>query len=545
MLSSDFDFDSQAFDLNNFDFDVNGIDLNDFSTFNEADAFDFSFNQSNFPIERHSTSAASVDNHHGLEWVKWDGFSPSSSANLRSELVQDAGQSGTNLYSRDVDLPDRPRPGSTIDQSWSHLYVEPPEPSIFSSGPSERAIASVSSSSSSVPSSSSCANSLEWAASLYWTGLGSPTSPTEASSPEAVRSTTNSTSLQDGTIEAAGNLENFSFFRASSREYLSQPGELDQLRGHLDARLKHDPTAGFSVDDLDSAAPSPKALVSQLQLSATSVENTLQSRMPSRTRRDIIFDSEDSLQRRLSQLSARRLSRSLCATVTSLEAMDGESSPATGNTRVLTSQHNKQLLVSPAERRSRGMLLPTALPQPSPTTPPLPGIAEAAALPLTMSTMDHQAMGKQSSGAGQLEIAGRLLPVILLVSTMAATIAIFPVVVQLAVQFLKLVTVTGTMCVGNDSSATAVELPAVSFNRPRTTDIAPSALLAVAASLLPLSIGSSGSLVSVRCPPEPILEALTNTPQSTKHTLSKHFRKPEASHWFGMLKRLSIGSSIL
>lgn len=232
------------------------------------------------------------------------------------------------------------------------------------------------------------------------------------------------------------------------------------------------------------------------------------------------LDPEGRLGQLQQQLNTRRLVRSLCATISTLQVLSAESSPATRNSRILTSRHNKQLVVSPEDRASYGGRLTTNLPRLDVTALPvhdLPVVADHAPAPncglpasglniVEMISSDRSRRAR-ATRTDQLETASLafILPLMILASVMAASMANPSTIVLLGVQIIIGVVTTCIVWPGNGklASATATLLnhsPAPSISSGMT--ISPtSSLLTVAASWLPLSTGSSRGSVSVCFPP--------------------------------------------
>lgn len=297
--------------------------------------------------------------------------------------------------------------------------------------------------------------------------------------------------------------------KSAPDEYLSLSGELGRLRRHLNA-MKSSFNDGFDLNDLDPGASSLEGLASELQTLVTRVKNMLKSGRTASVRNSSL-DSEQ----RLWQLNASRLVRSLSATITNLQAPSDELLPDTINSRVLTSGRNQQLLISPDEYHSPDVRLATTQ-RPELLSPELPGLSvlasptttRAPSLPARGSLIqevDIQDHASKQNRNSVLEKAGLILPVMVLACFIATSLSFFPLVARLAFQVFKFISNTGTLSVGSNPLANVHEPlsndPMSSLIPSITMVPQPSPLLAVAALMLPLSIGSSRNLVSVRAPP--------------------------------------------
>lgn len=287
-------------------------------------------------------------------------------------------------------------------------------------------------------------------------------------------------------------------FRSAPTEHRSLSGELQRLRHNL-AALKYSYATGFSLDCPDSAASLLQGVASQLQVLVTRIRKPLQAACLSDLEQSGL--DPEFVKRRLWQVNARRLDLALCAAVANLQQLNVQlSPPGTGNSRVLTSSRNRQLVPSPTDRHSSGMRLNIAPVQTQSTLIALPLLATVMFVGLA-ALADSR---KQCNEDGQLETAGLFSTVTMLAGIMTAHLAILPTVARLGFQVVMFMIAVWALGVGHGSLATATDpvscrpttqttLESIS----RTPQLPSSAPQAV---VLPLSTSSSGSLVSVRCP---------------------------------------------
>lgn len=300
-------------------------------------------------------------------------------------------------------------------------------------------------------------------------------------------------------------------------EYLSLLGDLEQVRQGLDTLQRGYPRTRNS-GGLPLSAVTIDGVASQLQALAARVTTMLNSELLTPVR-DNRLDPEGRLGQMQQQLNTRRLVRSLCATICTLQVLSAESSPATRNSRILTSRHNKQLVVSPEDRASYGERLTAHLSRldvPALPVHDLPMVADPAPAPncgrpasglniVEMISSDRSRRAR-ATRTDQLETANLAfkLPLMILAGLMAASIANLSTIVLLGVQIVIGVVVACILWPGNGklASATATLLnhsPAPLIFSGMT--ISPtSSLLTVAASWLPLSTGYSRGPVSVCLP---------------------------------------------
>ena len=292
--------------------------------------------------------------------------------------------------------------------------------------------------------------------------------------------------------------------KSAPDEYLSLLGELGQVRRGLHS-LQRNYSDDFGSRNSDQATAVLENLASQLQILAARVANVLSSGRlpPPRYNR---LDPERRLGQRLWQMNTRRLVRSLCATISNLQVLQVESSPATTNSRVLTSRHNHQLVVSQAERHSRGVLLTAALSRLDSAVFPardvsgmdnLPDVSGLAAGGLSLLEVDRPDRSRQGSRTGQLETTNTALPLMILAGLIAASLTNLSAVVSLGIMFLA---ATGVLWPGNGLFARATD---THCDQPPTPSIfsgtlsSTSSLLTAVASWLPLSTGSPGDALPV------------------------------------------------
>lgn len=322
-------------------------------------------------------------------------------------------------------------------------------------------------------------------------------------------------------------------------EYLSLLGDLEQVRQGLDTLQRGYPRSRNSGRPPLSAV-TIDGVASQLQALAARVTTMLNSELLKPVP-DNRLDLEGRLEQRQRQVNTRRLVRSLCATISTLQVLSAES-PTTRKSRVLTSRHNEQLVVSPEDRASYGARLTanlsqldvTALPVhdllvvADPTPAPHRGL-QASELNIVEMISCDRSWPARATRTGQLETAslGFSLPLMILAGLMAASMANPSTIVLLGVQIIIGVAAACIIWPGNGllACATATLLnhsPAPSIFS--GTTISPtSSLLTVAASLLPLSTGSSRGPVS-----------------SSRRSSSKLSPSIDASHLFGALRRISV-----
>jgi hypothetical protein len=126
--------------------------------------------------------------------------------------------------------------------------------------------------------------------------------------------------------------------------------ELQQLRsvlGQLQVRTTEE-------DIPESVLEAVKALALQLQVLSSHVWQLLHSGRPAHQSQEPAEPMFRQEFYRECQAQARRLLRSLCATINTIQARNSETSPspATGNTQILTSRHNLQLFVPSSETQN-------------------------------------------------------------------------------------------------------------------------------------------------------------------------------------------------
>jgi hypothetical protein len=561
------EFDSQECDLANFDFDLSEIEFTDISSWNEDGAFDFSFaQQPSFEIERRPPYIPVRADQYCLDQgAEPQGFSPISFSKPHEAYIEDPEQLGSSPYMRSrhgVDSSERSPASMTIamqDYAFFRNFSTPPEPPIDHLSFFESPLGS--------GSYSSATPSFEWSAFDSNASQSSETessSPETTQTPMINRMQRSSDKRRyNDTVEPPRDQDVANYFKPSqpsidawehehpvqstlllptshfhgkkpqnppnppsstgasellemerscsvlehvvrafrsAPEYRSLSGDLERLRHSL-AALKYSYAAGFSLDYPDSAASLLQGVASQLQVLVTRIRKPLQAACLS----DLDHSGFDPelVKRRLWQVNARRLDRALCATVANLQQLNTQSSPATSNSRVLTSSRNRQLVLSPTDRHSSGMRLTTALVQTQSTLIALPLLATVMLVGLAALTDSR----KQCNEDGQLETAGMFSIVTMLAGIMTAHLAIFPAVVRLGFQVAMFMTTVRALGLGHGSLATATEplsgrptTQTTLENISRTTEPPSSAPQAVAVSLLPLSTSSPGSLVSVRCP---------------------------------------------
>ncbi|KIN07957.1 hypothetical protein OIDMADRAFT_16412 [Oidiodendron maius Zn] len=588
------EFDNQACDLSNFDFDINSTDFGEFTTLNEDDSFDWSFTQPSFPIERYPSDSPLIGDPYSFgQWTQPEGYPPLFVANHGDTSLQDSEQAESSPYMRNlqgINSSDHSRPIATIKQ-WPELHEffgTSPEMSFSStSGSLEESFTSLSSQSE--------ATSLDWTpGDTSSSSNSSQSSQTEGSSPDASQlSTSNAESLPFGRkrrhdqsfqaspgehfasqssrsptswdsleqlVQSTGqsliptgtlfnqhppvrginanaqflDLEPTSTMVAeglaatipTSDDYLSLSVELKRFRRRLDG-LQCSRDTSIESDNVGVAGSLLEDLTSQLQDLVTRVKNVLNYGSILSKSHELV-DDQRRLQQRLLQTNARRLVRSLCATITSLEVLNRESTRTTGNNRVLTSRYNQQLVLSLDQRHPRDVRLISPPPQEDLT------VLSVLDVPMTIGFTALQQDRSDDSGQRnrnrQLEIVGLLLPVIMVASSIAASVSSAPIT-QLALQVLVAIVATSILWAGNGQVANAT---VTTIDQHQTASIlsSPNTMqsphyMAVAASLLRSSTNSSEYLIS-----------------SSKRTSSKIFRRSRASHWFGILQRLSIRSSM-
>lgn len=587
------EFDNQACDLSNFDFDINSTDFGEFTTLNEDDSFDWSFTQPSFPIERYPSDSPLIGDPYSFgQWTQPEGYSPLSVANHGDTSLQDSEQAESSLYMRNlrgINSSDRSRPSATIKQ-WPELHE------FFGISPGM----SFSSTSESLEESFTSLSSQSEATSLDWTpgnagssNCSSQSSQTEGSSPDASQlSTSNAKLLSCGRkrrhdqpfqaspgehfasqssrsptswdsleqlVQSTGQsliptgtlfnqhppfrginanaqfldleptstmvAEGLAATTPTSDDYLSLSVELKRFRRRLD-RLQYSGDASIESDNVGVAGSLLEDLTSQLQVLVTRVKNVLNyGSILSEPQK--LVDDERRLQQRLLQANARHLVWSLCATITSLEVLNRDSTRTTGNNRVLTSRYNQQLVLSLDQRRRRDVRLISTPPQEDLTV--FSVLDAPMTIGLTALQQDRSDDSGQRNRNRQLEIVGLLLPVIMVASSIAVSVSSASVA-QLALQVFVVIVATSILWAGNgqvvNATVTAIDQHQTSiFSSPNAMQ-SPH-FMAVAASLLRSSTNSSEYLTS-----------------SSKRTSSKIFRRSRASHWFGILQRLSIRSSM-
>jgi len=311
----------------------------------------------------------------------------------------------------------------------------------------------------------------------------------------------------------------------TSDDYLSLSVELKRFRRRLDG-LQCSRDTSIESDNVGIAGSLLEDLTSQLEVLVTRVKNVLSYRSILSEPQELV-DDERRLQQRLLQANARHLVLSLCATITSLEVLNRESTRTTGNNRVLTSRYNQQLVLSLDQRRPRDVRLISTPPQEDLTV--LSVLDVPMTIGLTALQQDRSDDSGQRNRNRQLEIVGLLLPVIMVASSIAVSVSSASVT-QLALQVFVVIVATSILWAGNgqvvNATVTAIDQHQTSiFSSPNAMQ-SPH-FMAVAASLLQSSTNSSEYLIS-----------------SSKRTSSKIFRRSRASHWFGILQRLSIRSSM-
>jgi hypothetical protein len=496
------------------------------------------------------------------QWVDLEGLSPISHANQASMLLRDSVELSSKTYTSsvpDVNTPDRSRPDTL---HWPDYFAESPDLSLSSgSGSLDGSLATISS--------SSYTASLDWTPGATSGALSSyQPSQTDASSPDASQLITGNTSqncskkrlysqaLQASTNERAagqcgrspasmdsldrltpasdqilaGSLHDHNplprvlrdkpervdlehaccivagalkAIKAAPDEHLSLSSELGRLRRHLHA-LKRSYSDNFCSGHPDTNTAVVEDLASKLQVLVTLVKRMLQSGRLTSVRYSRL-DPENRLQQRLWQVNCRRLIRALCATITNLEALKADSTPSTGNTRILTSRYNRQLLASPEDRHSHGVRLTATPPRldfialPVLDVPSMNVLHGFSVTGLDIQKMDIPERSRQYR-TEQLEIAGLVLPIVMLASLIAASLTNLTTAAQLGAQVFLVIVATGSLLAGHgpfaSSTATLRDHPPTPSIFSRTT-VPPLSFLSVPAALLPLSTRSSGSLARV------------------------------------------------
>lgn len=529
---------------------------------NEDDAFDWSFTQPDFAISGYSCYNPVSSSPYSLEqWVDVEGLSPISHANEASMLLRDSAELGSKTYMRsvhDVNAPDRSRPDTL---HWPDYFAESTDLSLSSgSGSLDGSLATISSSSntasldwtpgatsgalSSYQPSQTDASSPD--ASQLITGNTSQNCSKKRLYSQALQASTNEHATgQCGRCPAsmdsldrltpasdqilAGSLHDHNplplvlrdkpervdlehaccivagalkAIKAAPDEHLSLSSELGRLRRHLHA-LKRSCSDNFCSGHPDTNTAAVEDLASKLQVLVTRVKRMIQSGRLTSVRYSRL-DPENRLQQRLWQVICRRLIRALCATITNLEALKADSSPSTSNTRILTSRYNRQLLASPDDRHSHGVRLTATPPRLDFIALPVLDVPSMNVLPgfsvigLDIQKMDMPERSRQYR-TEQLEIAGLVLPIVMLASLIAASLNL-TTAAQLGAQVFLVIVATGSLLAGHgpfaSSTATLRDHPPNPSIFSRTT-VPPLSFLSVATALLPLSTRSSGSLARV------------------------------------------------
>ena len=282
----------------------------------------------------------------------------------------------------------------------------------------------------------------------------------------------------------------------TSDDYLSLSVELKRFRRRLDG-LQCSRDTSIESDNVGIAGSLLEDLTSQLEILVTRVKNVLSYRSILSEPQELV-DDERRLQQRLLQANARHLVRSLCATITSLEVLNRESTRTTGNNRVLTSRYNQQLVLSLDQRRPRDVRLISIPPQEDLTV--LSVLDVPMTIGLTALQQDRSDDSGQRNRNRQLEIVGLLLPVIMVASSIAVSVSSASVT-QLALQVFVVIVATSILWAGNGQ---VVNATVTAIDQHQTTSIfsSPNAMqsphfMAVAASLLRSSTNSE-YLISVR-----------------------------------------------
>lgn len=283
----------------------------------------------------------------------------------------------------------------------------------------------------------------------------------------------------------------------TSDDYLSLSVDLKRFRRRLDG-LQCSRNTSIESDNVGVAGSLLEDLTSQLQVLVTRVKNVLNYGSILSERHELI-DDERRLQQRLLQANARRLVRSLCATITSLEVLKRESTRTTGNNRVLTSRYNQQLVLSLDQQHPRDVRLISPPPQEDLTV--LSVLDAPMTNGLTALKQDRPDDSGQRNRNRQLEIVGLLLPVIMVASSIAVSISSASVT-QLALQVFVVIVATSILWAGNGQ---VVKATITAIDQHQTTSMfsSPNAMqsphfMAVAALLLQSSTNSSEYLISVR-----------------------------------------------
>ena len=393
------EFDNQGCDLGNFNFDNNDIDLNDFPTMTADQPFDFtSFDQPGFPSGYTPFSA----DQYGLDqWAEPQGFSQVSHTRPYSPTsAQDSRQLDTMIYGGVPGLnsstPPQVSGAGFVDNSWPEFQSSNMQLS-GSSSSSSGFTTNLS------PTSSSPLSSLDWSmldsstnqspvdssspgisptnrkdrrslkrrqselinelvdsvpsrrapkapADMDSPGSGAPRARLDSSDHYRDRPGFFDVESGNSSIEHTCGLvaEIIQASKSAPAVFRSLSGELARLHATLD-NVKLTRSRGISLDLPDHVVSLLDTLTIELQVILTRVKMVLAGRQL--RQRFIKLDPDfhpDFL--RQCQVHTRRLVRSLCAIIATLQAQ-GDGSALSSNASMLSTAFNKQLLVPSCESK--------------------------------------------------------------------------------------------------------------------------------------------------------------------------------------------------
>lgn len=362
----------QGTELSQFNFDMNDLDLlNDFSTVNTDQYLDFSTYDQPSGVQTNYNPI--VTDQYGLDqWASsYGGENPISHTRPHpSASSQDSGQLISSWYSDSLQLDNSTCGHDRVLQGGS-LSTSPTDSSfdlssdgmklsdspyghdrVLQGGSSRTSSTSASSGLSPHSLSSANVSNLLTHENQDLSDLGLSNSPSEGSGQTlSPASPMYSSDLESMYAEVQ---ESLHILQASPARHQSLSRELFQIRQSIDT-VKSGPTDFTTALVSASVMSQLRDLTLQLQVLAVNTTRTLGTAgaLPPQG----YNVEETSLPReryiRQCQVSARRLVRSLCATICSLQVPGSTSSSPTSSTGVLTSGRNLQLLVSPADRHNR------------------------------------------------------------------------------------------------------------------------------------------------------------------------------------------------
>jgi hypothetical protein len=334
-------------DLGQFNFDIN-VDLGD-QSMNSGSLFDFSFDQQ--PVAQSNTFGYTpvMNDQYGLgQWAEPQGFQPT--PNLGQLDVN--WQSGW-LQAESLISPTTLNPLLSDGVDWSLL-----ESTMIGSSPDSTGIATNNelseASASDQPRRSRkrrAAETLEQSADVSRNNLDigildpSDQQNSERLQYQAVSNSSAGSSSTSGDISQLQNAaqlvsKSLRRIKRAPAKYIALGEELQQLEGTL-ARLQQQAETNLPASDMVTI----RSLSAQLQVLLPSVDQAVGN-----GRRNKLSQSLRPHHARELEVAARRLSRSLCATINSVEAHDSTNT-STDNYPVLNSGRNLQLQVSPSVSR--------------------------------------------------------------------------------------------------------------------------------------------------------------------------------------------------